>query len=108
MGRDFCYYWKNPNEEFCDRDEDGFSIDPERFYLDMSISRHNDFISGYGGHYTHYTPDTLKKQIEDLTKKIEEVKKSDLWELMEAIKVFYALLAEMVCGQKSDIWIHYN
>lgn len=94
--------------DFCPRDENGCSIDPERYYLDMSISRHNNFIQSDGGTYTHYNVDSLKRQIEELTNKFEENKNLDVFSIAEAIKVFYVLLAEMSVQQKIDVWIHYN
>lgn len=108
MGRDFWYYWKDPEAKDLTRDEDGWTIGPERYFLDISISQHNDFIPGYGGWIIHYDSNGLKKKIDELVEKFDEVKKSDIGDLQDAIRVFYGLLTEMTVERKTDIWIHYN
>lgn len=93
MGRDFWFYYEDPE-----------MVDCEQHELNMRIEW-NKFLPHTHGSY--YNEDNIKDRIHTWSIELCNADE-DTAELADAISVFCALLKQMRKNYKDHIWIHYN
>lgn len=116
MGRDFYYYLVPPLTivEERERDEDGRRRERQEETLDFNVSRHNDVLGYIDPDHARSVND-LKNHIQKLSKELvdyatndeeEDENRSD--DLIEAIKVFSAVVMATRKRGRDTVWIHYG